>query len=76
MELADKALDFAQEAGDKIVSATSHAADALSETSTQLKNAEQELADSCKAYIRDNPITSLGIAVAAGFALSRVLSSR
>jgi ElaB/YqjD/DUF883 family membrane-anchored ribosome-binding protein len=76
MEMADKALDFVHDTGDKIASVTSHAAEALGEKGEKLKNAEQQLADSCHSYIRDNPITSLGIAVAAGFVLSRVLSGR
>jgi ElaB/YqjD/DUF883 family membrane-anchored ribosome-binding protein len=34
------------------------------------------LTENCREYVRDNPVTSLGIAVAAGFLLSRLLSSR
>lgn len=76
METIDKASKSAHEAVDKIVSATSHAAEAVSEKGEQLKNAEQRLMENCRGYVRDNPITSLGIAVAAGFLLSRLLSSR
>lgn len=32
--------------------------------------------ENCRSYVRDNPIASLGIAVAAGFLLSRVISGR
>ena len=32
--------------------------------------------EDCRVYVRDNPITSVGIAGAAGFLLSRVLSGR
>jgi ElaB/YqjD/DUF883 family membrane-anchored ribosome-binding protein len=76
MEMADKALDFVHDTGEKIASASSYAAEALGEKGEKLKNVEQELADCCHSYIRDNPITSLGIAVAAGFVLSRMLSGR
>jgi len=41
-----------------------------------LKNAEQQAMEKCRSYVRDNPIASLGIAVAAGFLLSRVISGR
>jgi ElaB/YqjD/DUF883 family membrane-anchored ribosome-binding protein len=30
--------------------------------------------EQCRGYVRDNPIASLGIAIAAGFLLSRLLS--
>jgi ElaB/YqjD/DUF883 family membrane-anchored ribosome-binding protein len=76
METIDKASSSAHEAVDKIASATNQAAEALSEKGAQLKNAEQQLMENCRGYVRDNPITSLGIAVAAGFLLSRLLSGR
>ncbi|MFZ4704322.1 MAG: DUF883 family protein [Candidatus Methylumidiphilus sp.] len=76
METIDKALNSAHEAVDKISSATSQAAEALGEKGQQLKNAEQRLMENCRGYVRDNPVSSLGIAVAAGFLLSRLLSGR
>jgi len=76
METIDKATHSAHEAVDKIASATSQAAEALGEKGEQLKNAEQRLMENCRGYVRDNPITSLGLAVAAGFLLSRLLSRR
>jgi ElaB/YqjD/DUF883 family membrane-anchored ribosome-binding protein len=76
MKATEKASNFAHEAGDKIASATSRAADALGEKGEQLKNTEKELMENCRGYVRDNPVTSLGIAVATGFLLSRLLSGR
>ena len=76
MDTVDKASNSAHEAVDKIASATNQAAETLNEKGEQLKNAEQQLMESCRGYVQDNPITSLGIAVAAGFLLSRVLSGR
>jgi ElaB/YqjD/DUF883 family membrane-anchored ribosome-binding protein len=76
METIDKASKSAHEAVDKIASATNQASEALSEKGNQLKNAEQQLMENCRGYVRDNPITSLGIAAAAGFLLSRLLSHR
>ena len=76
METIDKASHSAHEAVDKIASATNQAAEALGEKGGQLKNAEQQLMENCRGYVRDNPITSLGIAAAAGFLLSRLLSGR
>jgi ElaB/YqjD/DUF883 family membrane-anchored ribosome-binding protein len=69
MEKIDKAANSANEAIDK-------ATEALGKKGEQLKNAEQQIMEDCRVYVRDNPITSMGIAVAAGFLLSRVLSGR
>ncbi|MGD7033594.1 DUF883 C-terminal domain-containing protein [Methylotuvimicrobium buryatense] len=76
METIDKAASSAHETVDKIANATTHAAEALSDKGQQLKNAEQQLLENCRCYVRDNPITSLGLAVATGFLLSRVISGR
>ena len=76
METLDKASQSAHEAIDKIASATSQAADALDEKGQQLQQAEQQLLGNCRGYVRDHPLTSLGIAAAAGFLLSRLLSGR
>lgn len=76
METIDKAAISAHEAVDKIAGATNQAAEALGQKGEQLKNTEQQLMENCRSYISDNPITSMGIAVAAGFLLSRVLSGR
>ncbi|QWF69390.1 DUF883 domain-containing protein [Methylomonas paludis] len=76
METIDKASNFAHEAVDTLAKVTSQAADALDDKTTHLKYAEQRLLKNCHVYIRDNPATALGIAVATGFLLSRILSSR
>lgn len=76
METVDKASKSAHEAVDKIANAGNHAAEAIGEKGEQLKNAEKQVMENCRSYIRDNPITSLGVAVAAGFLLSRLLSGR
>ncbi len=76
MKTLDKASESAHKAYDKFADATGHAAETLSEKGEQLKKAEQHLMKNCRGYISDNPITSVGIAVAAGFLLSRLLSRR
>lgn len=76
METVEKASNFAHESVDKIARVSNQAADALEEKGQQLKSAEQRLMKNCQGYVRDNPVSSLGIAVAAGFILSRLLNSR
>lgn len=41
-----------------------------------MKNAQEQAMAQARSYVRDNPVTALGIAVAAGFLLSRLLHSR
>lgn len=76
METIDKASNFAHETVDKIANATSQAVEAIDKKGGELKQSEQLLMTNCQGYIRDNPVTSLGIAAAAGFLLSRLLSGR
>jgi ElaB/YqjD/DUF883 family membrane-anchored ribosome-binding protein len=67
----DNASDFAHETVDNIAGV----AKAFSGEVEQLNNAEQEMKNDFRDYINENPITSAAIAVAAGFFLSRLLSS-
>lgn len=74
MQTTEKISDFAHETVDAIANATHQAKETFDEKSDQLINAEQRLMKNCQSYIRENPITSLSIAVASGFLLSRLLS--
>lgn len=70
METVDAASEFAHETVDKIADA---AKEAFGETGERLSDAEQKMINDLRDFIHDNPITSMGIAVAAGFILSRLL---
>ena len=61
---------------DKVANATTQTAEALGQKTEQLKNVEQQFLENCRGYIHKNPAASLGIAVGAGFLLSRLMSSR
>lgn len=76
MQTTDNAANFVHETVDKVTHAANQAAEAVGEKSEQLVNAEQRMMKNCRGYVRDNPVMSLGIAVVAGFLLSRVLSGR
>jgi hypothetical protein len=76
METIEKVSHSAHATTDKIANATSQAAEVLGEKGAQLKNVEQQLVKNCRSYVRDKPFTSLGIAVAGGLILSRLLSGR
>ena len=66
----------AHQAVDKIADVATHAADTLGVKGGQMKDVQARLLDDCSAYVREHPLASLGIAVAAGFLLSRLTSSR
>ena len=83
----DSASDKARPALDQIVSgahvavdrasvAATHAAGTLGVKGDQLNVSGQKLMDHAEGYVRQHPVASLGMAVAAGYILSRLLSPR
>lgn len=76
MNTFDKAADYAQEATDKIADAACKAKETLSETGEQLCDAEQKMMKACRSFISYHPMASMGIALAAGYCLSRLLRDR
>ena len=74
--MVDRIASGAHVAVDKIAGATVQAADSLGVKAEQLKNIQDQALAKCQAYVRENPVTSLGMAVAAGYLLSKLLSSR
>jgi ElaB/YqjD/DUF883 family membrane-anchored ribosome-binding protein len=75
-ETVDKVADATHNAADKIADATHHAADAISEKGAQLQNLQEEWMENAREYINKHPVKSVGIAIAGGFLLSRLLSGR
>ncbi|MDO8846704.1 MAG: DUF883 C-terminal domain-containing protein [Methylicorpusculum sp.] len=75
-ETVDRLRSGVHSAVDKVANATTQAAEVLSQKGEQLKNVEQQFLENCRGYIDKNPAASLGIAVGAGFLLSRLISSR
>lgn len=72
-ETIDKVSHSAHETVDKIAHVSYQTAEVLGEKGEQLRTAEQQMVEDYRTYIRENPIRSVGIAVAAGFLLSRLL---
>ncbi|WP_296757499.1 hypothetical protein [Thioalkalivibrio sp.] len=75
-EPVERVADSAHETVDKIADATHSAADAISEKGGQLQDLQEEWMENAREYINKNPVTSVGIAIAGGFLLSRLLSGR
>ena len=72
----DRVAASAHRSVDRIAGAATRAAETLDVQGGQLTDAQSRLTGSCSAYVRANPITSVGLAIAGGFLLSRLLSSR
>lgn len=69
----DRVAAMAHQAVDKAADAAAPTADWLTEHGENLKATQKKLvADTC-SYVSANPLKALGIAVAAGFLLSRII---
>ena len=71
----DRLASGAHQAVDKIAGAASQAVETLGVKGEQLSDAQARLAEAGRNYVRENPMMAVGIAIAAGFVLSRVLRS-
>ncbi|MBL8496844.1 MAG: DUF883 family protein [Nitrosomonas sp.] len=77
--LAEKGDQFngaAHEVIDRATEATHQVSERLVEKRDQLISAEERLLNQGCEYVRENPLTSISIAVGIGFLLSRLLSNR
>jgi ElaB/YqjD/DUF883 family membrane-anchored ribosome-binding protein len=72
--MVDRAASGAHQAVDRIAGVAGQAAETLGAKGEQLMDAQTRAMEQCRGYVRDNPLASLGIAIAAGFVLSRLLS--
>lgn len=66
----------AHQAADKMAGSASRAAEVLEQKSRQLKDSQARLTESCRTHMREKPLTSLGIAVAAGVLLALIFKNR
>lgn len=66
----------AHEAVDRVAGAAANAAETLENKGEQLREAQSHLAAACRVQMRERPFATIGIAVAAGFALNWLLSRR
>ena len=69
----ERAAVIAHEATDKVGSAGSRTVDWLSEQGDQLAATHQQVMDGTSEYVSSNPLKALGIALAVGFLISRLV---
>lgn len=72
----DRMAAGAHQAVDKIAGVTDQAAQSLGARGEQLKGAQTRALDAARSYVQANPLAALGIALGAGYLLSRLLHSR
>ena len=72
----DRAASTAHRAVDRMAGMANQAADTLSTQGEKLKDVQAKALANSRTYVRDHPIASLGMAVAAGYLISRMFSSR
>jgi ElaB/YqjD/DUF883 family membrane-anchored ribosome-binding protein len=71
----DRITASAHQAVDKMANAANTAAEAIGEKSEKMKEVKSRMmADAC-SYVQEHPLASVGMALAAGFLLSRLLGS-
>ncbi len=72
----DRLAASAHDVVDKVAGVATQAAETLGVRGEQIKTAQDKLVESAREYMREHPVATLSVAVAAGFVLSRLLSSR
>ena len=68
----DRIASGAHEAVDRVAAAANSAAERLSGKGDELLASKDQWLQACSSYVKENPLTSLGIAVALGYLVSRL----
>jgi ElaB/YqjD/DUF883 family membrane-anchored ribosome-binding protein len=66
----------AHQAVDRAAGAAGEVADTLAANGRQIKDLPAQIGQTCRAQVREHPLATLGVAVAAGFALSWLMRAR
>lgn len=72
MPAIDRAAEYAHQSVDKAVTGVTPAVDWLNDQATALETTQKQLVSSTREYVAANPLKSLGMALAAGFLISRI----
>lgn len=69
----DRAAEYAHQTVDKAVTGVTPAAEWVNEQATALNTKQKKLVNDTREYVAANPLKSLGLALAAGFLISRII---
>ena len=72
----DQASNAVRPAIDKLAGRAHNAVDSLGAKGEEWLQAEQEMMGEVQAYVRAHPLQAVGMAIAGGFLLSRIIGSR
>jgi ElaB/YqjD/DUF883 family membrane-anchored ribosome-binding protein len=72
----DHLLSSVHDAVDRLTDVAAQAADKAELSGVYIKNAQRQATRSSRAFVREQPLTSIGIAVASGYLLSWLLRKR
>jgi ElaB/YqjD/DUF883 family membrane-anchored ribosome-binding protein len=75
-EKVDAAAAGAHKAVDWAADKANNATDSLSDTGHEMKATQERWLAVAREYVQDNPAASVGIALASGYLLSRILRTR
>jgi ElaB/YqjD/DUF883 family membrane-anchored ribosome-binding protein len=71
----DHAVNTAHEKVDQLADMASHASETFDEKAAEFKEMQAKFMENATQYVQTHPMASLGIAMAAGFLLSKMMSS-
>lgn len=71
--VVDRLASNAHEAVDRMSSTAASAAEGIDSRIDDLDSTRERLTDQCRDYIEENPLKAVGIALAAGFILAKLL---
>jgi len=72
----DRLAAGAHQAADRVALTANEAAEALKSAGGQIRNAQNQVVQSCSNYVREKPMTAVSIAVASGFILGLLVRLR
>ncbi|MCP1340317.1 DUF883 domain-containing protein [Idiomarina sp. M1R2S28] len=75
-DAVNKSANKAHDTIDKVADAAKQASDNLGKKGQDLKATEEKWMSTATDYVKNNPLKSVGIAVASGYLLSRLFSDR
>lgn len=72
--IVDRVAETAAPAVERLLSGVSSASDKLHSGADDLGEMQERWVEGARVYVRDHPLASIGVAIAAGFVLSRLMA--